>query len=112
MATATIAPTNASSAPTRSASWKPRRYASCGLRPDWSAVVVPAATIAPITAIPSDPPTWRIELRTADPTPALSTGTEPIAAAVTGVIVEPMPMPPMISPGRIAQKLASAPSRE
>ena len=65
-----------SSAPTRSASWKPVRKLA------WR-----AATIAPITAIPSDPPTWRAEFRTAEPTPALSTGTALIAAAVTGVIV-------------------------
>ena len=31
------------------------------------------ATIAPITAIPSDPPTWRNVFSTAEPTPALST---------------------------------------
>ena len=49
------------------------------------------ATIAPITAIPSEPPTWRDEFSTAEPTPALSTGTALIAAAVVGVIVKRHP---------------------
>src|SRR5262245_27331955 len=38
-------------------------------------------------------------LITAEPTPALSTGTEDIAAAVVGAIVIPMPNPPATSPG-------------
>jgi hypothetical protein len=68
--------------------------------------------MAPITAIPSDPPTWRAEFRTAEPTPALSTATALIAAAVSGVIVEPIPIPPISKPGRIFQKLSFAPSCE
>ena len=60
--------------------------------------------IAPITAIPSAPPTWRTLFRTAEPTPALSTGTEPIAAAVIGVITIAIPNPPMRSPGKTSQK--------
>ena len=35
-------------------------------------------------AIPSEPPTWRMLLMTAEPTPAFATGTAPIAAAVVG----------------------------
>ena len=53
------------------------------------------ATIAPIRAIPIEPPTWRDELSTAEPTPALSTGTELIAAAALGVITSAMPTPPI-----------------
>ena len=68
------------------------------------------ATTAPITAIPSEPPTWRMLLMTAEPTPALSTGTEPIAAAVVGVITRAMPKPPTSSPGRMFQKLEAASS--
>ena len=44
-----------------------------------------------MTAMPSEPPTWRMLLMTAEPTPALSTGTDPIAAAVVGVIVRRHP---------------------
>src|SRR5581483_9001955 len=95
---ATTAPARQRNAPTRSASWKPVRY-----------VELPE-TIAPMTAIPSAPPTCRDEFSTAEPTPALSTATALIAAAVSGVIVEPMPMPPIKSPGRIFQKLSCAPS--
>src|SRR4051812_21178351 len=40
-------------------------------------------------------------LITADPTPALSTGTEPIAAAVVGAIVVAIPRPPTTRPGRM-----------
>jgi hypothetical protein len=68
--------------------------------------------LALITAMPSDPPTCRIELSTAEPTPALSTGTELIAAAVVGVIVSAIPKPPTSKPGRIDQKLSCAPRRE
>ena len=74
--------------------------------------VAEAATIAPMTAIPSEPPTWRPLFRTAEPTPALSTGTEPMAAAVIGVITIAMPKPPMRSPGRMSQKFEVASSRE
>src|SRR5690348_16963750 len=61
-AVATTAPASASTAATRSASWKPCRNAS-GVREP----AAPDATIAPMTAIPSDPPTCRAELSTADP---------------------------------------------
>ena len=44
-----------------------------------------------MTAIPSEPPTCRAEFSTAEPTPALSTATALIAAAVTGVIVSAHP---------------------
>src|SRR6266702_3599903 len=40
-------------------------------------------------------------LITADPTPALSTGTDDIAAAVVGAIVIAMPKPPVSKPGRM-----------
>ena len=33
-----------------------------------------------MSAMPSEPPTWRKLFSTPEPTPALSTGTEPIAA--------------------------------
>src|SRR5512132_4033902 len=52
--------------------------------------------------MPSEPPTWRMLLITAEPTPALSTGTDPIAAAVVGAIVIAIPTPPTSRPGRIA----------
>ena len=63
------------------------------------------ATTAPITAMPREPPTWRMLLITAEPTPAFATGTEPIAAAVVGVITSAMPKPPTSRPGRMFQKL-------
>ena len=56
-----------------------------------------------MTAIPSEPPTWRMLLITAEPTPAFATGTEPIAAAVVGAIVVAIPTPPMSRPGRMFQ---------
>ena len=70
-----------------------------------------AATIAPITAIPIVPPTCRALFRTADPTPALSTGIR-VAAAALGVIVSPIPMPPITNAGNRSQKRASTLSRE
>ena len=63
-------------------------------------------------AIPSDPPIWRNVFSTPEPTPALSTGTAPIAAAVIGVIVNDIPMPPMTKPGSMCQKLECTPDRE
>ena len=62
-----------------------------------------ATTIAPMSAMPSEPPTWRKLFSTPEPTPALSTGTDPIAAAVVGVIAIAIPTPPSTIPGRIAQ---------
>ena len=53
-----------------------------------------------MTAIPSEPPTWRNVLSIPEPTPALSTGTELSAAAVIGVIVIAIPTPPSSIPGR------------
>src|SRR6266511_3857540 len=55
--------------------------------------------------MPAEPPTWRIELITAEPTPALSTGTDPIAADVVGAIAIAIPNPPTTSAGRSDQKL-------
>ncbi len=66
------------------------------------------AMIAPMSAIPVDPPTWRQAFSTADPTPALATGTARIAAAELGVIVIDMPKPPSTSAGRSAKNVASA----
>ena len=70
------------------------------------------ATIAPITAMPIEPPTCRSAFSTAEPTPALSTGTERVAAAALGVIVSAMPTPPTSRRGQEVQKLASMPSVE
>ena len=67
--------------------------------------------MAPITAIPSEPPTWRKLLRTPEPTPALSTGTEPMAADVIGDIVIAMPNPPRIIAGSGVQKSRSTVAR-
>ena len=55
-------------------------------------------------ATPKFPPTWRMLFSTAEPTPALSTSTEPIAAAVVGVIAIAMPAPPTSSAGNRFQK--------
>ena len=74
--------------------------ASTGDAPESRAELVPAARIAPMTAIPSEPPTWRNVLSIPEPTPALSTGTELSAAAVIGVIMIAMPTPPSSIPGR------------
>ena len=56
--------------------------------------------MAPMIATPSEPPTWRMLFSTPDPTPALSTGTEPIAAAVVGVIAIAIPAPPTRRAGK------------
>ena len=58
-----------------------------------------------MTAMPSEPPTWREQLSTAEPTPALSTATAPIAAAVVGVIASAIPRPPVSRPGRMSQNV-------
>ena len=60
--------------------------------------------MAPINAIPTEPPTWRKALSTAEPTPALSTDTAFMAAALAGVITSAMPMPPIMRLGRIADQ--------
>src|SRR6266571_3713855 len=54
-------------------------------------------------AIPSEPPTCRMLLMTAEPTPALSTGTDAIAAAVVGAITVAIPTPPTSRAGRMFQ---------
>src|SRR2546429_7668807 len=66
------------------------------------------ATTAPMIAMPSEPPTWRMLLMTAEPTPALATGTDPIAAAVVGVITSAIPKPPARRPGGMFPKLEAA----
>ena len=68
--------------------------------------------IAPMMAMPSEPPICRDAFRTADPTPALSTGTLRVAAAALGVIVSDIPIPPTRNAGRRSQNVASIPSRE
>ena len=60
--------------------------------------------------MPSEPPTWRMLLITAEPTPALSTGTELIAAAVVGAIVIAIPTPPTTSPGKMSHHVDCASS--
>ena len=55
-------------------------------------------------ATPSEPPTWRMLFSTPEPTPALSIGTELIAAAVVGVIAIAIPAPPTSSAGKRFQK--------
>jgi PAP2 superfamily len=72
----------------------------------YAAIVEPpisCAMIAPISAIPSEPPTCREEFRTAEPTPALSAETPLMAAAEAGVMTAGMPMPPRSIPGTSAQ---------
>src|SRR6185436_7365344 len=68
------------------------------------------AMIAPIRAMPVEPPTCRQAFRTAEPIPAFSTGTARIAAAELGVIVIDMPNPPSTSAGRSTQNVESAES--
>ena len=88
--TATIAPTNAIAAATCSASWNPSRNCAWA-RGSVGGTLTYEAMIAPIMAMPSDPPTCLMLFSTAEPTPALSMGTEPMAAAVVGVIASDMP---------------------
>ena len=66
--------------------------------------------IAPISAIPTEPPTWRNALRTPAPTPAFSTGTARVAAAALGVIVNDMPTPPRTRPGNSVQNACLSPA--
>ena len=98
-ANATIEPTKAMTAATISARSKPAMNPSTPGRPlAWS------ATIAPIRAIPTEPPTCRIAFSTAEPTPDLCTGTARIAAAAVGVIAIAIPKPPRMKPGSRFQK--------
>src|SRR3954470_1191500 len=62
-------------------------------------------------AMPSAPPTWRKLFRPPDPTPALSTGTDPIATEVMGDIDIAMPKPPRIIAGSSVQTPAYTPAR-
>ena len=52
-----------------------------------------AANTVPITATPTAPPVWRVVSLTADPTPALLTGSDPMIDSVTGAVVKPKPKP-------------------
>ena len=45
-----------------------------------------------MTATPSAPPTWRVVSFTAEPTPALPSGNEPMIDSVAGAIVSAMPL--------------------
>jgi hypothetical protein len=103
VATATTAPAPAIAAATSSPRWKPARTRPECVLPETSELAETCATIAPVIAIPSEPPTWRMLFSTAEPTPAWSRGTELIAAAVVGVIVNAMPTPITTRPGRISQ---------
>src|SRR6059058_3975668 len=69
------------------------------------------ARIAPIRAIPSEPPTCRKLLRTPEPTPALSIGTDAIAADVIGDITSAIPTPPMSIGGSSTQYELCTPRR-
>ena len=80
-----MAPASAITAATESAVENPSMKR---LRASRSVADLRCAMIAPISAIPIEPPTWRDAFRTAEPTPDLSTGTDRIAAAALGVIVE------------------------
>ena len=56
----------------------------------------------PTTATPRVPPSSRVVSLTADPTPALSTESDPMIDSVAGAVVDPRPAPrriiwPMIS---------------
>ena len=104
---ATTAPTNANPDATRSAVENPSTNASGERRSPTF-----AAMIAPISATPIEPPTWRMLFMTAEPTPALSVGTEPMIAAADGVIVSDIPTPPINRAGSRSQKVASVPSVE
>jgi hypothetical protein len=42
-------------------------------------------------ATPRAPPTWRVVSFTAEPTPALPSGSEPMTESVAGAMVRPMP---------------------
>ena len=48
-------------------------------------------TADPMIATPSAPPTWRVVSLTAEPTPALARGSDPMTDSVAGAIVMPMP---------------------
>ena len=89
--------------------WRTRRRtprASAGAPASW-------AMIAPISAIPTEPPICRAEFSTAEPTPALSLVTPLIAAAALGVITSAMPTPPISIAGSSVQvPLLDAQARE
>lgn len=51
--------------------------------------------------MPRAVPNSRVTSLSAEATPCLSRGNEPVMASVDGVIDKPMPMPMATSPGRI-----------
>ena len=84
---------------------------ACGrLEPLASAEDAREGRIAPRTAMPIAPPTWRKRFSTPEAMPALATGTLYIAAAVSGDCVAAMPIPARTSPGRRFQKPDYVPS--
>src|SRR5436309_11515051 len=107
---ATIAAANEMPALTSSAVCKPLTNCCLPSAERWL-VCRYEARIAPMTAIPSAPPTWRQLFSTPEPTPDLSTGTAPIAAEVIGDIVEATPIPPSMSAGSSVQKSECTPVR-
>ena len=64
-------------------------------------VLYALAVMLPSTATPSAPPISRVVSFTAEPTPALSTGSEPMIESVAGAIAVPMPMPMIVSTSAI-----------
>ena len=52
-----------------------------------------ALVMLPRIATPRAPPIWRVVSLTADPTPALASGSEPMIELVAGVITMPSPVP-------------------
>ena len=50
------------------------------------------ASTEPMTATPRAPPIWRVVSFMAEPTPALSRGSEPMIDSVAGAMARPMPM--------------------
>src|SRR5581483_6471921 len=54
------------------------------------------AKMLPSTATPSAPPVWRVVSLTAEPTPALPGGSDPMIDSVAGAVVKPMPAPNQI----------------
>src|SRR6266545_1761612 len=103
--TATIAAVKAIPAATSSDRWKPSMNSPTA-RGSVTGLWTYEATIAPMIAIPSEPPTWRMLFSTAEPTPALSGRTELIAAAVVGAIAADIPTPPSSIAGRSVQKVS------
>src|SRR6266851_1795316 len=109
-ATATAAAAKAMSALTSSAACRPSTYC-CFPSGVFTGTETYEARMAPITAIPSAPPTCRKLFSTPEPTPALSIGTAPMAAEVIGDITNAMPTPPSTMAGSSVQNVECSPTR-